>query len=76
MALALEKQHNGADMCVPPLYIEDAPAVPTEQIFSATRIGVDYAGDWKKHAVALLHQRQPYVSVKAKTANHNAHRYT
>ncbi len=47
-ALGLTKVQNGADLTVPPFYIEDDGfAVSRDGVVQTTRIGVDYADDWK-----------------------------
>jgi DNA-3-methyladenine glycosylase len=46
-AMGISKKQNGADMCTPPFYIRNALPVPEEDIDVATRIGVDYADEWK-----------------------------
>ena len=49
IAMDISKLQNKADTTAPPLYINDAPA-PKEDIVETTRIGVDYAAEWKnKH---------------------------
>jgi DNA-3-methyladenine glycosylase len=67
MAMDISKKQNGADMCVKPFYIENAPAVPEVEVVAATRIGVDYADDWKHKPWRFYIKDNPYVSVKAKT---------
>ncbi len=48
MAMGISKLQNKADLTVPPLYVQDAPAVGLADIVETTRIGVDYAGVWKE----------------------------
>jgi DNA-3-methyladenine glycosylase len=45
-ALAIERSCNGLDLCGDILFIEDHGYSPAE-IMVTTRVGVDYAGDWK-----------------------------
>jgi len=61
MAMAVSKIQNKADITAPPLYIDDAPA-PKEHIAEATRIGVDYAGEWKNKRWRFYLKANPFVS--------------
>ncbi len=65
-ALALSKSQNGSDITKKPLYIEDAPNVTSKDIVVATRIGVDYAGEWKTMPWRFYIRDNPYVSTKLK----------
>lgn len=47
MAMAITKVHNKLDVTKPPLYVEDAPSISYEEIVEKTRVGVEYAGEWK-----------------------------
>jgi DNA-3-methyladenine glycosylase len=47
MAMGITKVQNKTDMTSPPLYITESPNVLQEDIVESTRIGIDYAGDWK-----------------------------
>jgi DNA-3-methyladenine glycosylase len=67
MAMAITKKQNGADLYVPPFYIKDAGvAVADENIVHDTRIGVDYADEWKKMPWRFYIKDNPFVSIKAK----------
>ena len=67
MAMGLSKKQNGADLCVPPFYIKDAGVtVADENIVHATRIGVDYADEWKKMPWRFYIKDNKFVSSKAK----------
>lgn len=62
-ALAIDRALNGADLCGSQLWIErpqDWQARPPP--VRATRIGVDYAGDWATLPWRFLEARSPYVS--------------
>jgi DNA-3-methyladenine glycosylase len=47
MAMNITKAQNKADITKPPLQIEDAPTVASQDITETTRLGIDYAGEWK-----------------------------
>lgn len=47
MAMGITKARNRTDLTASPLYIKDVPPVPEEDIAETTRVGVDYAGEWK-----------------------------
>ncbi|MCW4009373.1 MAG: DNA-3-methyladenine glycosylase [Candidatus Bathyarchaeota archaeon] len=67
MALGLSKQQNGTDLCAPPFYIrDDAVSVAKEDIVQTTRIGVDYADEWKTKPWRFYIRGNPFVSVKEK----------
>ncbi|MFB3890214.1 MAG: DNA-3-methyladenine glycosylase [Candidatus Bathyarchaeia archaeon] len=64
--MGLTKAQNGADLCVPPLHIDAAERVADECIVQTTRIGVDYADEWKHKRWRFYIRDNIYVSVKAK----------
>jgi DNA-3-methyladenine glycosylase len=64
MAMGISKSQNKTDLTSPPLYIEDAPPVPKEDIVETTRIGVDYAGEWKNRPWRFYIKRNIFVSAK------------
>ena len=64
MAMGISKLQNTTDLTAPPLYIEDASSVPQENIVEATRVGIDYAGDWKNKCWRFYIKGNMYVSVK------------
>jgi DNA-3-methyladenine glycosylase len=67
MALGLTKRQNGADLCAPPFYIrDDGVTVAENDIVQTTRIGVDYADDWKHKLWRFYIKDSPYVSIKIK----------
>ncbi len=66
-ALAITKQLNGADMTKKPFYIrDDGVKVNKENIVAATRIGVDYADEWKHKPWRFYIKNNPYVSKQVK----------
>ncbi len=47
MAMDITKKQNGADLCIPPLYIDTGAAVEGKQIMQINRVNVDYAEEWR-----------------------------
>jgi DNA-3-methyladenine glycosylase len=67
MAMGLTKRQNGADLCAPPFYIKDDDVIVAENdILQTTRIGVDYADEWKHKPWRFYIKDCPFVSVKIK----------
>jgi DNA-3-methyladenine glycosylase len=65
-ALGIDRSCNGLDLtCSPDLCVEDAPAVPDQQVRMGPRIGVDYAGAWAAHPFRLWLADDQHVSRKA-----------
>jgi DNA-3-methyladenine glycosylase len=64
MAMDITRSHNAADLTVSPLYIKDSLPIPQEDIVEKTRIGVDYAGEWKKKPWRFYIKGNAFVSVK------------
>jgi DNA-3-methyladenine glycosylase len=64
MAMGISKSQNRTDLSAPPLYIEDAPGVSDDDIVETTRIGVDYAGDWKNKSWRFYLKGNNFVSTK------------
>jgi DNA-3-methyladenine glycosylase len=64
MAMDISKSQNKTDLTSPPLYIEDAPPVPKKDIVETTRIGVDYADEWKNRPWRFYIKRNIFVSAK------------
>jgi DNA-3-methyladenine glycosylase len=64
MAMAISKMQNKADLTAPPLYMNDAPLIPQTEIVESTRVGVDYAGEWKNKPCRFYIKGNRYVSVK------------
>ena len=64
MAMSISKLQNKADLTGPPLYINDAQPVSQGEIMETTRIGVDYAGEWKNKPWRFYVKGNRFVSVK------------
>jgi DNA-3-methyladenine glycosylase len=64
MVMDISKSQNKTDLTSPPLYIEDAPPVPKKDIVETTRIGVDYADEWKNRPWRFYIKRNIFVSAK------------
>jgi DNA-3-methyladenine glycosylase len=64
MAMGISKAQNKTDLTAPPLYIEEAPLIPQEEIVETTRIGVDYSGEWKNKSWRFYIRDNRFVSVK------------
>ena len=62
MAMGLTGALTKADLTAPPLFIIDAPAVSQEYIAAKTRIGVDYAGEWKNQPWRFYIKDNRFVS--------------
>lgn len=64
IAMGISKTHNGIDVCKPPFYIEANSMVDSANIVETSRIGVDYAADWKDMPWRFYIKNNPFVSVK------------
>ncbi len=64
MAMGIGKAENKLDVTSSSLYIKDAPAVKNEDIVETTRIGVDYAGEWKSRLWRFYVKGNLHVSKK------------
>jgi DNA-3-methyladenine glycosylase len=64
MAMDITKALNKTDLTAKPLYIKDAPQIPKEEILEKSRVGVDYAGEWKNKLWRFYIKNNSYVSVK------------
>jgi DNA-3-methyladenine glycosylase len=62
MAMGLSRSQNKTDLTFPPLYIKDAPPIPLYDIMEKTRIGVDYAGEWKNKPWRFYIKGNSFVS--------------
>lgn len=60
-AMRIDRQLNGADLCGPVLWVE-APGGKRATIARATRIGIDYAGDWQHKEWRFFDRDSAYVS--------------
>jgi DNA-3-methyladenine glycosylase len=63
MAMGITKAQNKTDLTAPPLYIEGAPHIPEKEIAETTRVGVDYAGEWKNKPWRFYIKGNRFVSV-------------
>jgi DNA-3-methyladenine glycosylase len=62
-ALNIDRRLNGVDLRGDTLWLERAPrGAPAPRIARATRIGVDYAGDWARRPWRFFDADSPYVS--------------
>lgn len=63
-AMNIDRRLNGADLCGSTLWIEKpaSEAKRRVRITRATRIGVDYAGDWAKRLWRFYDRDSPFVS--------------
>ena len=65
-ALHIDRRLNGADLCGDQLWLEYPRApVPAVRIARATRIGVDYAGEWAQRPWRFFDRNSPFVSTAA-----------
>jgi DNA-3-methyladenine glycosylase len=61
-ALHIDKALNGADLILSNLWVEKPADYRKPRVERATRIGVDYAGDWAKKPWRFFDRDSPYVS--------------
>lgn len=63
-ALGIDRALNGTDLLGDTLWIEApaAGATPHDRVVTATRIGVDYAGDWAQRPWRFYEAGSPWVS--------------
>jgi DNA-3-methyladenine glycosylase len=67
-ALGIDRRLNGADLLGERLWLERAPrSAPAARIARATRIGVDYAGEWASRRWRFYDAASPYVSTHSAT---------
>jgi len=62
MAMNITKTENMLDVTTPPLYIKDAEPVAESDIAESSRVGVDYAAEWKHKPWRFYIKNNPYVS--------------
>jgi DNA-3-methyladenine glycosylase len=62
MAMNITKTENKLDVTTPPLYIKDAEPVAESDIAESSRVGVDYAAEWKHKPWRFYIKNNPYVS--------------
>ncbi len=71
-AMNIDRSLNGTDLLGTKLWLE-RPAVPKRpRIATATRIGVDYAGDWANRPWRFFDRDSPYVSTVSAAARRKA----
>ena len=61
-ALHIDRRLNGADLLGDALWLEEPGRRQAVRIARATRIGVDYAGDWAQRPWRFFDRDSPYVS--------------
>ena len=71
-ALHIDKALNGADLIRSDLWVEKPADYRKPRIQRATRIGVDYAGDWAKKPWRFFDRDSPYVSTVTPAARKRA----
>lgn len=64
MAMGISKLQNKLDLTAPPLYVNCASPIRKEEIVETTRVGVDYAGEWKNKPWRFYIRSNRFVSVK------------
>jgi DNA-3-methyladenine glycosylase len=64
MAMGITKQQNKADLTSPPLYIQDATNIAANDVVEMTRIGIDYAGEWRDIPWRFYIRGNSFVSVR------------
>ena len=68
-ALHIDRRLNGVDLRGDVLWLERAPArTPAPRIARATRIGVEYAGEWAQRRWRFFDAHSPYVSTASAAA--------
>jgi DNA-3-methyladenine glycosylase len=72
-AMRIDRSLNGEDLCADRLWLE-RPAAGTRapRIRRATRIGVDYAGEWAQRSWRFFDRDSPYVSTVTAGARRSA----
>jgi DNA-3-methyladenine glycosylase len=61
-AMNIDRRLNGTDLLGPKLWLERPESRKPVRVARATRIGVDYAGDWAKKPWRFFDRDSPYVS--------------
>jgi len=62
--MGITKEQNKFDLTASPLYIEEASPILPQDIVETTRIGVDYAGEWKNNCWRFYIKGNNFISVK------------
>lgn len=71
-AMNIDRTLNGTDLLGTQLWLEQPPEPKRTRITRATRIGVDYAGDWAKRPWRFFDSDSPYVSTVTAAARAKA----
>lgn len=71
-ALGIDRSQNGLDLTGKPLWIEKPIPSFHPRIARATRIGVDYAGDWAHKPWRFFDRDSPYVSTVGRSKRQKA----
>lgn len=71
-ALHIDRNLNGADLLGDTLWLEKPARYRAPSVARATRIGVDYAGDWAKKPWRFFDKKSPYVSTVSAAARRKA----
>ena len=71
-ALQIDRSLNGADLLGKRLWIERPTAYRTPRVVRATRVGVDYAGDWAHKPWRFYDRDSPHVSTVTPAARRRA----
>lgn len=71
-ALGIDRSLNGADLLGERLWLERPERYRKPRIVRATRIGVDYAGDWAHKPWRFFDADSPYVSTVTPAARRRA----
>jgi DNA-3-methyladenine glycosylase len=64
IAMGISKLQNKMDLTVPPFYIKEGSTFQEEDILERTRVGIDYAGEWKDRFLRFYFNGNRFVSVK------------
>src|SRR5688572_28743923 len=62
-AFAIDRTDNGVDLTRPPLFL--CEGAPPRRVARATRVGIDYAGEWSTRLWRFYDPESRYVSVPA-----------
>jgi DNA-3-methyladenine glycosylase len=71
-ALHIDRGLNGTDLLGDTLWLEKPARYRPPKVARATRIGVDYAGDWARKPWRFIDRDSPYVSTVSAAARRRA----
>lgn len=71
-AMNIDRRLNGADLTGPRLWLERPALARPVRVARATRIGVDYSGDWAERPWRFFDRDSPYVSTVSPAGRHRA----